>query len=37
VPPDLTEFAVSPTQPTWTVVQTRRNAKVRRRTISLRV
>src|ERR1700730_2626176 len=37
VPPDLPEFTVNPTQPTRTIVQTRRNAKVRRRTISLRV
>src|SRR6266699_624422 len=37
VPPDLPEFAVSPTQPTWTEVQTRRKARVSCRTISLRV
>ena len=36
-PPDLEEFAGRPPQPNWTEVQTRRNAKVRRRTISLRV
>ena len=36
-PPDLEEFAVRPPQPNWTEVQTRSNAKVRRRTISLRV